>query len=505
MSRTQLLALLQQNQIGLQTLIWQEGWPDWQPLERTSVVPTPPPVSRVGSVPPPPPPTYYPSSPPTAQLVTASQKKARHSAPLIIAGLILALLLGAGLQWVLQELLSGPELAAKATSIHTSPNLQSDGASTVSEASSFEATLERATGASTEQVGQGTTPPLSSVDPVDSDLVAFEPSADEPLAGETEGEVNPTATSQKLRDQHTSPTTSAEMPADADNRPGRSPDPENPLPVKNPELDYRVFQEVQIQRLPQFSVAGQIIGQDLRYKILSEIQVSRPDDRGHRTVDQVIVATHLVNADPMSKDSLAKSLKDLEGWQFSAKLNSHGGVIEWNSGPKPGRSVLEVKPKDLTGFLMTHVMDEDGWKELTQLSFFRPDPAAAQDGTWEHQMTHDFGSLGHWSGMTRYQRGDQKEKLTLFNYTHDLEYFPPTEEASDLPFDLVDVKFRSETAEGRIYYDEASDRVAGVEETFVLRGTLAIELLGQLANVETSEQQALVIMLTPDNPWRTPK
>ncbi|MEC7978282.1 MAG: GYF domain-containing protein, partial [Planctomycetota bacterium] len=125
-SRTQLLALLQQNQIGLQTLIWQEGWPDWQPLERTSVVPTPPPVKLVGSVPPPPPPTYYPSSPPTAQFAAASQKKSGRSAPWIVAGLILAVLLGAGLQWFLQELLSGPELAANATSIHTSPTLESD-------------------------------------------------------------------------------------------------------------------------------------------------------------------------------------------------------------------------------------------------------------------------------------------------------------------------------------------------------------------------------------------
>ena len=495
MSRTQLLALLQQNQIGLQTLIWQEGWPDWQPLERTSVVPTPPPVKLVGSVPPPPPPTYYPSSPPTAQFAAASQKKSGRSAPWIVAGLILALVLGAGLQWVLQELLSGPELVANATSIHTSPTLESDSASRVANASSREVPREMTTGTPTEQVGQGTINPLSGVDPVDSDQLAFEPSTDEPstdepFARETEGEANPTP---------------AEMPADTEDGPSRSPEPVKPLPVEKPERDYRVFQEVQIQRLPQFSVAGQVIGQDLRYKILSEIQVSHPDAQGRRTVDQVIVATHLVNADPMSKDSLAKSLKELEGWQFSAKLNSHGGVIEWNAGPKPGRSILEVKPKDLTGFLMTHVMDEDGWKELTQLSFFRPDPAAAQEGTWEHQMTHDFGSLGRWSGMTRYRRGDRKEKLTLFNYTHDLEYFPPTEEASDLPFDIVDVKFRSETAEGRIYYDEASDRVAGVEETFVLRGTLAIELLGQLANVETSEQQALVIMLTPDNPWRTPE
>ena len=239
-----MLALLQQNQIGLQTLIWQEGWPDWQPLERTSVVPTPPPVKRVGSVPPPPPPAYYPSSPPTAQFAAASQKKSGRSAPWIVAGLILALVLGAGLQWVLQELLSGPELAANATSIHTSPTLESDSASRVANASSREVPREMTTGTPTEQVGQGTINPLSGVDPVDSDQLAFEPSTDEPFARETEGEANPTP---------------AEMPADTEHGPSRSPEPEKPLPVEKPERDYRVFQEVQIQRLPQFSVAGQVL------------------------------------------------------------------------------------------------------------------------------------------------------------------------------------------------------------------------------------------------------
>ena len=107
--------------------------------------------------------------------------------------------------------------------------------------------------------------------------------------------------------------------------------------------------------------------------------------------------------------------------------------------------------------------------------------------------------------MTSYRRGGEKEGLALYNYVHELEYFPPVDPSSDLPFKIVDVEMVPKAAEGRIYYDASTDRVAGVEETFVVQGHLKVDLLGQRADLETSEQQAMVVMLTPENPWSEPK
>lgn len=479
-TRRDILNLIQEGRIGSRTLLWQEGWPEWLPLEQTSILPTPPPAPAQPSAISPPPPGEFHRLPPRSRPTTP--------APLIAGGMILALLLGICLQWLLSSLLT-----PRAVANQPQPS------------SSRSATRQ-----STPSTLPSSLPPQTDSDsqPTASSQAAAEGAA-EGLHSSPPGPVLPPQT------DRIAPTAPAELGTPPDPLPGvniLSPDSttSNPIapatasPKPTPSergKAYTVFQEVQIQRMPQFSIAGQVFGQDLRYKLLSEIQVSQPDDRGRRTIDQVIVETRLVSADDMSKASLEKSLRELKGWQFSATLNSHGEVIEWEAGPKAGRAILDVNPLDLKGFLMTHVMDEDGWKELTQLSFFRPDPAAIQDDMWKHQMTHDFGALGHWSGMTSYRRGGEKEGLTLYNYVHELEYFPPTESTSELPFKIVDVELVPKAAGGRIYFDESTDRVAGVEETFVVQGNLKVELFGQLADLATSEQQSMVMMLTPENPW----
>ena len=484
-TRRDILTLMQEGRIGSQTLLWQEGWPEWLPLEQTSILPTPPPAPGHLATPPPPPGEFQ-RLPPRSRSTTP--------APLIAGGMILALLLGICLQWLFSSLLTRREVVSqpKPTSSSSIPRPSTPSAlpSDLPPPSGSDSQLP--TGLATGD--EGATGGLNS--PSLRPVLPPQTETSTPTAPADVG--TPTAPSPSAIKLNPDSSTSSR-----DGTPTTSPMTTPPPPARRKA--YTVFQEVEIQRVPQFSIAGQVFGQDLRYKLLSEIQVSQPDDRGRRTIDQVIIETRLVSADEMSKASLEKSLRELKGWQFSATLNSHGEVIEWEAGPKAGRTILDVNPLDLEGFLVTHVMDEDGWKEITQLSFFRPDPAALQDNTWKHQMTHDFGALGHWSGMTSYRRGEEQEGLTLFNYAHELEYFPPTESTSDLPFKIVDVELVPKVAGGVIYYDEPSDRVAGVKETFVVQGNLKVELLGQLTDLATSEQQSMAIMLTPENPWSDPK
>jgi hypothetical protein len=483
-SRREILALMHEGQIGPQTLLWQDSWPEWLPLEQTAILPTPPPAPAHRYTTPPP--------PPGERSRQATRPRPTLPGPLIAGAMILALLLGMSLQWLFSNLFAHREIARQpeppspvVDSNHPTPlsiPTSSLPANNLGSPLSSDASLHL-----DERPGQTEKPS------VPGNALTATPARQPP-----EATFVPDAPTDRLLPgvKLISSDSTASDPA----KPPETFPADKPMAIE-PGKDYTVFQEVQIQRLPQFSIAGQVFGQDLRYKLLSEIQVSLPDERGRRTIDQVIVGTRLVNADEMSKSSLEKSLRELEGWQFSATMNSHGEVIEWEAGPKSGRSIVDVNPLDLRGFLVTHVMDEDGWKELTQLSFFRPDPAAVQDAPWKRQMTHDFGALGHWSGMTSYQRGKQKEGFTLYHYVHELEYFSPTDPSSDLPFKMVDVELVPKAAEGRIYYDEATDRVAGVEETFVVQGNLKVEFLGQLNDLGISEQQAMVVMLTPENPW----
>ena len=280
------------------------------------------------------------------------------------------------------------------------------------------------------------------------------------------------------------------------------PEPRAPTPdVVAPGKPEVLYQEIQIQRTPQFSVAGTVFAQDLKYKLLSELRVSPFNEDGRRQVDQIIQRAVLIEADDMSRAMFTKSLKELEGWQFSATLNRRGEVIGWHSGPKDGRETVEVKPEGMEGFLVTSVMDEDGWKELTQLSFFVPDPKTDGQKPWTRQMTHDYGPLGSWYGLTHFRRNETAKGLTRYSYEHELTYQPPEEGIEGLPFTITDARFLPEVAEGYLDFSETAQRVESAHETFVLKGQLATEILGQRATIDTVEQQTMILRLSDEKTW----
>jgi hypothetical protein len=262
-----------------------------------------------------------------------------------------------------------------------------------------------------------------------------------------------------------------------------------------------LFQEVDVQRAPTFAILGTETTQNLHYQMLSELRVGPPDERGIRKVSQSVKNARLVNADELSRGMFEESLRKLVGWQFSYRLNAGGEVLELTSGPEDGRRAAAVEPKGGTGFLLTSVMDEAGWKELAQLSFFVPDPQASGNQPMVRQMTHDFGPLGSWSGMTKFQRQGTQKGVQRFDYVHEMMYKPPEKGAGDLPFAVGEAKFVPDVAGGSIYFDTKTKRVQGAQDRFQVRGEISADVLGQAATIQVQEQQAITVRLFDQDPW----
>jgi hypothetical protein len=275
-------------------------------------------------------------------------------------------------------------------------------------------------------------------------------------------------------------------------------------PANQPEQSRRtttVFQEIDIQRAPKFSILGAVSIQDLRYQLLSELNVSQQDDKGVRTVGQLVLDTRLVKSDDLSRPMFEESLRALKGWQFTYKLNRRGEVVEWTTGPASGRKAVPVEPKGAKGFLVTSVLDEDGWKEMAQLSFFVPQEQTAGSQTWSRQMTHDFGPLGSWYGGTTFLPKEMHNGVLRVDYVHHMTYKSPDKIRGDLPFAIKDAIFKSEMAGGTISFDTHARRVQTAQEHFLVRGTMSTEILGQTATVQVEEQQAITIRILEQNPW----
>jgi hypothetical protein len=156
--------------------------------------------------------------------------------------------------------------------------------------------------------------------------------------------------------------------------------------------------------------------------------------------------------------------------------------------------------------MLTSVIDEDGWKELAELSFFRPRPAeparASGPESWTRQMTHDWSPLGSWYGTTSFAPMSNGNDLQQFRFTHSMTYKPPTGDGAT-PFKISSAVFQPLVTAGTIQYDPQLGHVVEAQETFHVRGKVDVELLGQPVPIELEEKQVLTVRITSQDPRRS--
>ena len=235
------------------------------------------------------------------------------------------------------------------------------------------------------------------------------------------------------------------------------------------------------------------------YQFLSQLDVSDPDADGIRTVGQSVLDTRLLKADELSQAQLAESLKKLKGWQFSYTLSQDGEVLKMMAGPADAPVAGKVAPMGAEGFIVTSVMDEAGWKELAQISFYVPDERASGNKRHLRQMTHDFGPLGSFTGETSFVRKGMQQGLLRIDYAHKLAYRGPGKGAAigGSPITVSGADLRPDIAGGSIWYDQKARRVRQAEDHFHVKGEIATNI----AALPIEEQQAMIVKLTDVNPW----
>jgi hypothetical protein len=261
-----------------------------------------------------------------------------------------------------------------------------------------------------------------------------------------------------------------------------------------------LYQELDVIRKPQFAILGEVKEQDLHYQIVSELRIAPREGRGGSlAVEQTIYDTRLVMADDLSKASFTDSLAAMKGKRIRFNVSERGDVSDLVADTKERPKSVAVDLTGGRGFLVTSVMDVDGWKEIAEWSFFVP----AQDGKreWTRRMMHDFAPLGSWYGDTRFRCGESQGGVMRIDFAHAMTFSPTAGGIGGLPFGVAKVAFKSEVADGAIEYDSYNKRVRKVQERFVVRGTLGAELFGETAGIEISESQLLTVKLYDKYPW----
>lgn len=273
-----------------------------------------------------------------------------------------------------------------------------------------------------------------------------------------------------------------------------------PLMAEEPDGPVETFyQQVDIQRNPQFAVQGVNIHQQIHYQILSSFDVYSPDANGNRKAVQTVSNATLVEADPLSQAVFTQSLAELQGRKFTYLVDKFSEVVSME-GHQDNTKTVDIQRPNSKGMLVSTVIDEDGWKELAQLTLFQPPATGRSARSFVRKTTHDWGSLGSWYGKTSFAGRVFGRDTKRFGYKHQLEYIPPDKEAipanDPLPFKIDSAEFRAYEAWGEIHYNTKFQRVTSVREVFHARGTIATSMLGIASTVDVDEKQVFTINVT---------
>ncbi len=239
-------------------------------------------------------------------------------------------------------------------------------------------------------------------------------------------------------------------------------------------------------------MSGLEMKQSLHYHVSSQLEVTDDSQPGYVNVTQIVLDTRLVEADATSSASIAKALEDLKRQQYTYRLNHLGEVIEF-TGHKKNLTALPVDISSGAGFQLTSVIDEDGWKEIAELTFVTPPKDLDQTEKWQRQMQHDWGALGSWSGLTTFHPQSATEQLRKITFTREMTYAPPTGVGNGLPFKIGSAKFEIERAAGTIDFDTAKNRVLQATEDFQVKGNVTAEIAGTGITIELTETQRIKI------------
>ncbi|MBC8354272.1 MAG: DUF4339 domain-containing protein [Planctomycetes bacterium] len=266
-------------------------------------------------------------------------------------------------------------------------------------------------------------------------------------------------------------------------------------PVSIP-TEQTLYQGVEIRRNPTFSIQGLETKQSLHYRVLSNLKLEHDAESRTTKVIQFVDNTQLVSADDASRKSFAKALENLKRQQYTYRLNHRGEVIEF-TGHKKNLATVSRDLLSSSGFQLTSVIDEDGWKELAELTFVTPPDGQEATASWNRQMTHDWGALGRWSGITTFRPQLPTDQLMQVTFTRSMKYTgPDAGTGGTLPFKISRASFEVQDASGSIIFDVDQRRVQRATEHFDVRGTVTAELAGAGVQIDLTEQQRIEITLS---------
>ena len=252
------------------------------------------------------------------------------------------------------------------------------------------------------------------------------------------------------------------------------------------------YQELIVTQKPTFKVQGLPIESLLQYRIVSRFTVQEKKPDGSLVVEQKIESAKLVQADELTKPTVAAAITQMPGMIYTLHLSPKMDVTKFQAGAGP-----EIKMQPVGGGLgmqMASLLDRDGWKELAQATFFQMDQPLQANTRWSKPMTLNWGALGSWVGKINYAYAGPQKDLHKITYGLQMTHKAPTAGAVGV-MTFNGANFQAQETGGVLLFDAVRGKVVAAEERFRVKGLVNANLLGQNTPIEIHEDQYFLIRI----------
>lgn len=256
------------------------------------------------------------------------------------------------------------------------------------------------------------------------------------------------------------------------------------------EPGQRLYQELIVTQKSSCQVQGLDVATGIKYLVLSSFTVEKVASDRSAVIRQKIEGTRLLETDATAQAVFGDLLAKLSGTTFRLTMNPAMEIVALDAAEDAFPIATGGNPMAGQPLMMASLVDRDGWTELNQLTFFQPGRTVKTSDRWQRPLTHSWGPLGSWKGQADYRYDGERDGLDRVVYDLKVAHQPADAAAAGaLPFRPSDAQFQTEKAGGMILFDRYRGRVERAEETFHVRGSMAIELFGQKMSIGVVEQQ----------------
>ncbi|HXX93706.1 MAG TPA: DUF6263 family protein, partial [Planctomycetota bacterium] len=201
------------------------------------------------------------------------------------------------------------------------------------------------------------------------------------------------------------------------------------------------------------------------------------------------------NTTDSAANPLGEFFKVLIGFEFRITLDTKTmKVIKVDGGEEFLKKVIGVSPQ-MKPFL-DQILNDQTLKEMAEPTFGAiPGEVKAKGAAWKRESRLSMGPIGTYENTYLYTYEGRDGKLDKIRVEATSKYKEPTEvaAANGPPFKIKSAKLETSNFTGAMTFDPEKGRIESSEMRMELKGTLNIEVGGQVNEVSLTQNQTAKI------------